>query len=59
MLFHGDGSSGGSEYEACRQETLEVATCMRDALRHLLVRGTWALAVAMGTEKQEHQMQMA
>lgn len=59
MLFCGDGSNGSSKYEACGQETLEVATCMGDALRHLLVRGTWALAVAMGTEIQEHRIQMA
>lgn len=54
MLFCGDGSSGGTGYEACGWEPLEAPTCTGDTLRHLPVRGTWVLAVAMGTEKQEH-----
>lgn len=51
VLFRGDGCSSGPEWEACRWEPSE-RTCS-DALRHLLVRGPWALEVAMGTEKQE------
>lgn len=37
----------------------ESSESVREILRHLTVRSTWASVVAMGTGKQEQQVHMA